>query len=236
MVFEELLGEINGGKVLDVACGSGQFIEILVKSLKSFESITGIDLDETVLSEARERFPAKTFRFRRASSESLAYDDGSFDLVSVSKALHHMEDDRKSLSEMMRVLKQGGNMLISEMIRDGLSEPQRSHMMYHHLRVDIDQLIGISHRKTYTRNDLVAVIQSLGLNDLLLTDYQPPEPAPNDPEYIAEYFGKMKGWLAEIDGHPSCTAYRQRVDALRERIMEHGISKPTHIIAFGMKT
>jgi 2-polyprenyl-3-methyl-5-hydroxy-6-metoxy-1,4-benzoquinol methylase len=49
MIFQKVLSGICGGKVLDVGCGSGQFIGVLMGSLGSFESVTGIDVDASVL-------------------------------------------------------------------------------------------------------------------------------------------------------------------------------------------
>ncbi len=163
MIFKELLSGINGGKVMDVGCGSGQFIEILIQSLGSFDSVTGVDVDESVLQEAGKMFQGEAFRFIKASSLSLPFEDGSFDFVCISKALHHVENDRQTLDEMKRVLKQGGFFLINEMIRDGLSASQQSHLLYHHLRSEIDQLLGISHNKTYSRSDLLDLIYYVGL-------------------------------------------------------------------------
>ena len=148
MMFQELLSGIHGGKVLDIGCGSGQFIETLVQSLGSYESFTGIDVDEAALQEAGDKFPGDSFRFIKASSLALPFEADFFDLVSISKALHHVEDDRQTLAEMKRVLKPGGYFLVNEMIRDELSGPQESYLLYHHLRAEIDQLIGVSHHET----------------------------------------------------------------------------------------
>jgi len=236
LMFEELLVKIHGGSVLDVGCGSGQFIEMLMQSLGSFESITGIDVDDIVLGEARSKFSAEIFNFIRASSQSLPFEDASFDFVSISKALHHMEDDRQTLGEMKRVLKPGGYFLISEMIRDGLSDTQQSHLLYHHLRSEIDQLLGISHHNTYMRSDMLDLIDSVGLDDLSLYDYTPPGPDPKDPENIDDYIAKMKGWLVDLEDHPEREYYRNRMAVLAEHIREQGISRPTQIIALGTKT
>lgn len=235
LIFENLLVEIHGGRVLDIGCGSGQFIGILMQSLGSFDSITGIDVDDNVLQEARSKFSAETFNFIRASSQSLPFEDASFDFVSISKALHHVEDDRHSLDEMKRVLKPGGYFLISEMIRDGLSETQQSHLLYHHLRSEIDQLLGISHHNTYMRSDLLDLIDSVGLEDLSVSDYTPPGQDPKDPANIDDYIAKMEGWLEDLEDHPELENYRNRMAVLAEHIREQGISRPTQIIALGKK-
>ena len=235
MIFEELLVEIHGGKVLDIGCGSGQFIAILMQSLGSFDSITGVDVDDGVLKEARSKFRSETFNFIKASSQSLPFEDGSFDLVSISKTLHHVENDRQTLNEMKRVLKQGGYLLINEMIRDGLTASQQSHLLYHHLRSEIDQLLGVSHNTTYLHSDLLDLIYAVGLEDLSLREFQPEDPAPKDPAHVDEYIARMTGWLDEIAGHPERENYSKRMAVLQEHLRENGISRPPQIIALGKK-
>ena len=112
MFYKQLLGNIDGGDVLDVGCGSGQFTSILVNSLASFNSITGIDVDEEVLKNARESFPGKDIVFQTASSHNLPFNDNSFDMAVISKALHHLENPERGLNEMYRVLKPGGLFLL----------------------------------------------------------------------------------------------------------------------------
>jgi SAM-dependent methyltransferase len=235
MIFKELLSGINGGKVLDIGCGSGQFIGILIQSLGSFDSVTGLDVDESALQEAGKMFRGDAFRFIKGSSQSLPFEEGSFDFVAISKALHHVENDRLALDEMKRVLKQGGYFLINEMIRDGLTASQQSHLLYHHLRSEIDQLLGVSHNTTYLQSDLLDLIYSVELVDLVVTDYQPEEPAPKDPANVDEYIARMTGWLDEIAGHTERENYSKRMAVLQEHLRENGISKPTQIIALGKK-
>lgn len=235
MIFEELLSGINGGKVLDIGCGSGQFIEILIQSLGSFDSVTGVDVDESVLEESGMKYQGESYRFLKASTQSLPFEDGSFDFVTISKALHHVENDRQALNEMKRVLKQGGYFLINEMIRDGLSASQQSHLLYHHLRSEIDQLLGVSHNTTYFRSDLLDLIYSVGLEDLVVTEYQPEEPSPKDPANVDEYIDRMTSWLDEIAAGPERENYNKRMVVLQEHLLENGISRPTQIIALGKK-
>jgi SAM-dependent methyltransferase len=235
MIFEELLSGINGGKVLDIGCGSGQFIEILMQSLGSFESVTGVDVDEAVLREAGTKFQGDSFRFIIASSQALPFEAGSFDLVTISKALHHVENDRQTLTEMKRVLKPGGYLMVNEMIRDGLKASQQSHLHYHNLRSEIDRLLGVSHNTTYYRSDLLDLIDFAGLQDLRVTEYQPEEAAPDDPANIDQYITRMTGWLEELNGHPQRQEFCDRMEELKEHFRENGISRPTQIIALGKK-
>ena len=235
MIFEELLSGINGGRVLDIGCGSGQFIEILIQSFGSFDSVTGVDVDESVLEESGMKYQGESYRFLKASTQSLPFEDGSFDFVTISKALHHVENDRQALNEMKRVLKQGGYFLINEMIRDGLSASQQSHLLYHHLRSEIDQLLGVSHNTTYFRSDLLDLIYSVGLEDLVVTEYQPEEPSPKDPANVDEYIDRMTSWLDEIAAGPERENYNKRMVVLQEHLLENGISRPTQIIALGKK-
>jgi SAM-dependent methyltransferase len=206
-----------------------------VQSLGSFESVTGIDVDEAVLLEAGKMFQGEAFLFMKASSHSLPFKAGSFDFVSISKALHHVENDRQTLNEMKRVLKQGGYFLINEMIRDGLSASQQSHLLFHNLRSEIDQLIGVSHNSTYLRSDLMDLIYAVGLEDLVVTDFKPEEPAPKDPVNVDGYIARMNGWLDEIATHPERENYKKRMIVLQEHFREHGISRATQIIALGKK-
>jgi SAM-dependent methyltransferase len=235
MVFQELLSGIHGGKILDVGCGSGQFIEILTGSLGSFESVTGVDVDGAALKEASSRFQGEAFRFLVASSLSLPFAPGSFDLVSISKALHHVEDDRRTIGEMRRVLRQGGYFLVNEMIRDGLSVPQQSYLHYHHLRSDIDKLIGVNHHQTYCRSDLMDLVGLAGLQDLIVREYRPEEAVPDDQVSADEFIARMNGWLDELAGHSQQKEYALRLEILRKLIRENGISRLPQVIALGRK-
>ena len=50
--FEQILGNISGGKVLDVATSDGSFIKILQKSLKDYIEIVGVDTSKKAADNA----------------------------------------------------------------------------------------------------------------------------------------------------------------------------------------
>jgi ubiquinone/menaquinone biosynthesis C-methylase UbiE len=80
--LEALVADLGGGRVLDVACGTG----FLTRHLRG--EVTGLDQSESMLAVARERCPEHRF----VSGDALAtpFDDGSFDLVFTAHFYGHL--------------------------------------------------------------------------------------------------------------------------------------------------
>ena len=235
MIFKDILSGKIMGKILDVACGSGQFTEVLVKSLASYESITGIDVEEEFLDEAREKFPGTEFHFQVASSQSLPFDDETFDLAAISKALHHVENPARTLTEMKRVVRPGGYILVNEMHRDDLTQSQQSQVMYHHLRSEIDNALGISHNFTFTRSELHRFGSVLDLKDMQILEFTPETASPIADETVSEYSQRMNDWLMSLDGHPMRDQFSERMDDLKLKFSKYGISRPPQMVIMGRK-
>ena len=104
------LGQMNENSVaLDLGCGTGLFTDKVYNATKA--KITGIDISEELLSQARERQPACEFKIEDAMN--MTYPDNHFDVVFGSSILHHLEMD-KATKEIFRVLKPGGKMIFAE--------------------------------------------------------------------------------------------------------------------------
>lgn len=100
--------------ILDVATGSGDQIIAFSKSYKTKE-FTGIDLSSEMIHLAKEKL--KTFNnvsLKVASAEKIPYTNESFDVVSCSFGIRNVSDVKKSISEMYRVLKPDGSLMILE--------------------------------------------------------------------------------------------------------------------------
>ncbi len=96
------------GRVLDVACGTGEALRILHE--RGFTSLFGAD---ATVDEQLGREP--WLDLRRAEARALPYKDGFFDIVLCMHSLHHlgtMEQLRACLSEFLRVLKPGGHLAL----------------------------------------------------------------------------------------------------------------------------
>lgn len=109
----------TGQRVLDVSCGTGTLAGYLASCAGPGGQVTGVDLSEEMLMEARRKHKAPNIEFIQANAENLPFEDSSFDRVTISLAIHEMnrEGRRNALAEMRRVLKPGGLALVADMRR-----------------------------------------------------------------------------------------------------------------------
>lgn len=104
-------------KVLDVACGTGDFtIEIAQKVAKGSEVI-GVDISEGMMAVGREKIKKTgvSAELLVADCEDLPYADNTFDRISVGFGVRNFEHLELGLSQMCRVLTHGGKLVILEL-------------------------------------------------------------------------------------------------------------------------
>jgi SAM-dependent methyltransferase len=235
-VLSQALGGISGGKVLDVATGEGEFITTLAGNIKSSVEIIGIDIIRYTKA-AESIFYAENVRFMQMDTEWLGFEEESFDTVSISNGLHHLEDISRCVGEIKRVLKSGGHLIIREVHRDIQAEPQLTDMNIHHWVAEIDTAGGYPHNKTSTRQELVDIVEGLDLcnvvfYDILNTDLDPMnEAAIKENERIIERYIQYAD-AAELPGYK---AYRQRGEELRQQLRRVGIQWEPELIIVGEK-
>jgi demethylmenaquinone methyltransferase/2-methoxy-6-polyprenyl-1,4-benzoquinol methylase len=104
--------------VLDLATGSGDVAFALSKGLDPSTVITGMDFCQPMLDEAViKQQSSGTFPnvvFRQGDGMALPLPDASFDVVTISFGLRNMADRHRALSEMLRVLRPGGRLVVLE--------------------------------------------------------------------------------------------------------------------------
>jgi len=98
------------GRVLDLACGTGILFPKLVKR---FKTVVGLDYSLPMLSVAKEK-PFNNVYLVRGDALELPFKENSFDTVVLSLGLRHFPYIGKSLKEIHRVLKEGGELHILE--------------------------------------------------------------------------------------------------------------------------
>ena len=109
--LEKWCVELEGGIIMDAGCGAGYSTELIVNEYNPSQVIA-FDYMPAQIRLARKRRLKVDFcvgDLRRIESES-----GTCDAVFIFGVLHHIPQWRKALSEVARVLKQGGVLLVDE--------------------------------------------------------------------------------------------------------------------------
>ena len=114
-----LANEGSCSSILDLATGSGDVVFALEHGVESSPEIIGLDFCEPMLLQARKKrdelkLDAEKFPFLVGDCLDLPFPDDKFDLVTISFGLRNLADREKGLSEIYRVLKQGGRLIILE--------------------------------------------------------------------------------------------------------------------------
>ena len=92
---------LEGARVLDVGCGIGTYVR---RFRQYSDDVHGIEVEEERVAEASAELP----NIIHAFGEDLPYPDDHFDLVFSNEVIEHVDDDRLTAAEMVRVTRPGG--------------------------------------------------------------------------------------------------------------------------------
>lgn len=110
---EKIHGYSNSSslKVLDIGCGNGY---VLAQYARFGADVTGVDLTSTAIELSRKRFEIAGLngKFVEIDGQSLPFPDEHFDIVCSMGVLHHISDPNPMVSEMFRVMKPGGRLIV----------------------------------------------------------------------------------------------------------------------------
>ena len=136
----EAAGVRPGARILDAGCGSGRTLD----DLAAYGEVAGVELNPRGVEAARLRGHEDV---RQAPVEAIPHADASFDLVTCLDVIEHTPDDVRSLTELRRVTRPGGALL--------LSVPAYPRLWSRH-----DELNG--HYRRYTRRTLRSAAEMAG--------------------------------------------------------------------------
>ncbi len=106
--------------VLDVGCGTGEFERLLLAEYSSLQ-IVGVDISEKMLAIAKQKcsiYPQVSFEL--ASASALPFNSDSFDVIVSASSFHYFDDPLAALTEIKRVLKPDGKVVILDWCKDYL--------------------------------------------------------------------------------------------------------------------
>jgi len=105
-----------GALALDVATGTGEFARALAPRVAK---VIGFDATEAMLAQGRKFIEAagiENVSFQKGIVQALPFEDETFDIVSSRYAFHHFADPKPVISEMARVCKTDGHIIIVDIV------------------------------------------------------------------------------------------------------------------------
>jgi demethylmenaquinone methyltransferase/2-methoxy-6-polyprenyl-1,4-benzoquinol methylase len=166
----------DGGRVLDVATGTGLVAQALLA--RGFR-VTGLDQSPEMLARARERFGGRV-ELVEGSADELPFADASFDHLTFTYLLRYVDDPAATLAELARVVRPGGTVAMLEFgvprgiwrpawdVWVGLGLPLAGRVVspgWH----EVGRFLGPSIRafhETYPEPELLALWRAAGIGDV----------------------------------------------------------------------
>jgi arsenite methyltransferase len=112
-LVREALGVSEGDRGLDVGCGPGFYCAELVREVGPSCAVTGVDASRAMLALATRRTAGHSnVELREADATGLPVPDASFDAALSVQVLEYVADVGKGLTELHRVLRPGGRLLV----------------------------------------------------------------------------------------------------------------------------
>jgi ubiquinone/menaquinone biosynthesis C-methylase UbiE len=146
----------TAGRLLDVACGPGNFTSPLAAELPDGGLAVGFDISESMLTRAVADNSGPRTCYVRGDARMLPFDDETFDAVCCFGALYLMPEPFRVAGEMVRVLRPGGRIAI-------LTSYAREAAPLRYLMTAGARTIGLT---MFGRRDFVDLFSSAGLVDI----------------------------------------------------------------------
>jgi ubiquinone/menaquinone biosynthesis C-methylase UbiE len=151
-----LAGAGPGVAALDVACGPGFQSRALARA---GAQVSGIDATPAFIEHARSLFASEEIenaRFEVGDAEHLPFDSPEFDLAICRSAYHHFPNPDRVLSEMARVVRPGGRVVIADML--GPTDPGEVAAQQ-----QIETLCDPTHERALSKDEFEALGREAGL-------------------------------------------------------------------------
>lgn len=107
----------NDPMILDVATGTGRVPLIMARNAHFEGHVVGLDLSRKMLDVAQQKIDESYFEdfitLVHENAQDMPFIDGAFDVVTCLEALEFMPDPKKTLKEIIRVLRPGGILLVT---------------------------------------------------------------------------------------------------------------------------
>lgn len=203
-----------GTKLLDVACGTGQ---IALPAARSGAIVTGIDIAENSLDQARTRAKEEglDIQFDLGDAENMSYEDASFDIVFTLIGAMFAPRPELIVSEFKRVCRPGGRIVMGNWTPEGFIG-----LMFKTVGKYVPPPPGMPSPLMWGQEEVVRERFSEGISELNLRKHMYPFPYPFPPidvvDYYIEHFGPMIKAFAALDTEGQSALRQELIDLWTE--------------------
>ena len=182
-----------GFRVGDIGCGIGEDAKSLSELVGVHGHVTGFDLSEAMLSEAKSRYATvHNLAFVLSGADRVDAPTAYFDALRVDRVLTHVPDIPAVFAELRRIVKPGGRIVISEPDMPGVWQSSR----HPKLSAKIFRGIADSCAQPYAARDLYHAFSDAGLIEVELHVHSAALADPSAAETILNFEATIKAMLA----------------------------------------
>jgi ubiquinone/menaquinone biosynthesis C-methylase UbiE len=160
----ELTAPSGNDRLLDVATGTGF---LAIEFAKHVREVIGVDFTDEMLAIAKQSRIDESVGnviFETADVESLPFGGSGFDIVSCRFAFHHFLHPETAISEMERVLRPGGKIVISDIVSpEDMAKSEYQNKM--------EKLRDPSHVKHYQTSEILQMLEKQGFYIVYAEDW-----------------------------------------------------------------
>lgn len=160
--YEAVVKLVEGKIVLDVASGSGYGSYELAKKAKK---VIGVDVSEEAIKYSKSNYKGVNLDFIKSDGLRIPLDDKSIEVIISMETIEHIEDDNNFISELHRVLKPGGLVVIST--PNDKAYPKGNH--FHYREYDKKTLVNLVQSKF---KNIKVYYQTIDLAASIISDDQ----------------------------------------------------------------
>lgn len=155
------LPQAHKGRLLDVACGTGALLDA-VSAVRPNMTLAGVDLTPEMLDVARQRLGSRA-SLACGTADALPFRTAGFDIVVVANSFHFFQGPEDVLTEICRVLRPDGTLIITDWCDDYLTCRVCDRLL---------RLFDPAHHRIYGSDDCQALLARRGFEVAGLDRYK----------------------------------------------------------------
>jgi ubiquinone/menaquinone biosynthesis C-methylase UbiE len=138
--YEVAANFAHGKSVLDIACGEGYGSQMLSRFATK---VMGVDISEEAITHATKKYASGNLEYKIGSCLKIPVPDSSYDLVVSFETIEHVDDHVQMMSEIKRILRPGGLLIISSPNKEIYTDAAEYHNEHHVKELYKDEFVAL---------------------------------------------------------------------------------------------